>query len=196
MTRTAVVATGAQYNTLPLATWGRFEASSIFYAATELEARVCTPGPVVVVGGANSAGQAAVFLADAGSTVTLVVRGTELGARMSRYLIGRVEAHPRIELRTGATVIALHGNGSLDAVTLTDDQGGRDTVACAGLFCFIGATPASGFLANVARDSRGFVRTDRDLASPDLDVEWELLGRGPMPFETNVPPPQRISMTQ
>ena len=186
-TRTALIATGARYNTLPLERWEEFEATSIFYAATELEARACAPAPVVVVGGANSAGQAAIFLAERGSPVTIVVRGNDLAQRMSRYLIGRIEAHPTITVATGAHVSALHGERQLEAVTVRDAHGQDDTVRAAGLFCFIGASPSTTFLEGVVRDDHGFVCTDRDLAADHLDIAWDLLGRPPLPYETSVP---------
>ena len=108
-TRAVVVATGAAYRTLPLPGWGRFEGVSIQYAATEIEARACAGQPVIVVGGANSAGQAAIFLGDRGCQVTLVVRGGDLGSSMSRYLIARLEAHRTVEVLTDSEVTALHG---------------------------------------------------------------------------------------
>ena len=187
-TRTAVIATGATYSSLDLPRWQEFESTSIFYAATEIEARACATAPVVVVGGANSAGQAAIFLADHGCEVTVVVRGPDLTTRMSRYLIGRIQAHPLITVRTRAQVVALQGATRLEAVTIEDiKHGGERTVRSAALFCFIGATPSAGFVADVACDQKGFVRTDRDLDTGDLGFVWQLLGRRPLPYETSVP---------
>lgn len=187
-TRAAVIATGAAYHTLSIARWQEFENTSIFYAATAIEARACAASPVVVVGGANSAGQAAIFLADHGSEVTMVVRGPDLATRMSRYLIGRIYAHPLITVRTRALVAALHGETQLEAVTVRDvAHGFEETVHTLALFCFIGASPRAHFVADVVRDSKGFVRTDRDLATFDLGVVWQLLGREPLPYETSIP---------
>jgi thioredoxin reductase (NADPH) len=186
LTRCVVIATGAHYNTLPLDGWTQYENTSIFYAATELEARACSGGPVVVVGGANSAGQAAIFMAESGSRVTLVLRGSDLEARMSRYLAGRVRAHPDITLRTETAVVALHGNWSLGAVDL-QDANGVETLPCVGLFCFIGASPVTDYVGEVARDAHGFLRTDRDLQTRDLSAIWQLMGRQPLPYETSIP---------
>ena len=185
--RTVVIASGAAYRRLPVAGLERYEQSSVFYAATELEARTCARAPVVVVGGANSAGQASVFLAESGSPVTLVVRGGSASSSMSRYLVGRIEAHPGITVRTGTRVTALHGDRGLSAVTLTDADGAARAQEARGLFSFIGATPASGFLTGVALDEDGFVRTDHDLPEHELPPSWDLLGRRPLPFETSIP---------
>ena len=185
--RTVVIASGAAYRKLPVAGLERYEQSSVFYAATELEARTCARAPVVVVGGADSAGQASVFLAESGSPVTLVVRGGSASSSMSRYLVGRIEAHPGITVRTGTRVTALHGDRGLSAVTLTDADGAARAQEARGLFSFIGATPASGFLTGVALDEDGFVRTDHDLPEHELPPSWDLLGRRPLPFETSIP---------
>lgn len=183
-----VVATGARYRTLPLDRWGDFEGAGIYYAATELEARTCTPHPVTVVGGANSAGQASIYLADRGSPVDLVVRGSDLGAGMSRYLVDRVIAHPRIEVRTEAQVIALHGEHNLEEVTVSSKSAAAaELLPCRGLFCFIGAQPVTGWLAGVALDDDGFVLTDQQLNDTHLSEAWNLLGRPPLPFETSIP---------
>jgi len=106
---------------------------------------------------------------------------------MSRYLIGRIEAHPKVSVATGARVSALHGRRQLEAVTVHDGDGQHVTMAAAALFCFIGASPSTTFLEGVTRDEHGFVRTDRDLAADQLDVAWDLLGRRPLPYETSVP---------
>jgi len=132
--------------------------------------------------GANSAGQAALFLANAGSQVDLVVRSPELAAGMSQYLVDRVLAHPSITVHTATQVTALHGGDTLAAVTLTSSAGVSAEVDCRGLFCFIGAQPATEWLTGVAVDQDGFIRTDRDLCPT-----WSLLGRAPLPYETSVP---------
>jgi thioredoxin reductase (NADPH) len=191
-THAVVLATGARYRTLPLDRWADFEGAGIFYAATELEARTCTPDPVAVVGGANSAGQAAIFLADRGSHVDLVVRGSDLTAGMSRYLVDRVVSHPRITVSVETEVSALHGEQSLEAITLIARDGAAGAAgeerACKGLFCFIGAHPATGWLAGkVALDDDGFVLTDSQLDEGELPSAWALLGRRPLPFESSVP---------
>jgi thioredoxin reductase (NADPH) len=187
-THAVVIATGARYRTLPLDRWADFEGAGIYYAATELEARTCTPDPVAVVGGANSAGQAAIFLAERGSHVSLVVRGSDLGAGMSRYLVDRVIAHPRITVSTETEVAELHGEQSLAAITLASRSGGTGSPSeCKGLFCFIGAQPATDWLEGVTLDEDGFVLTDTQLDGVELPSAWGLLGRRPLPFETSIP---------
>jgi thioredoxin reductase (NADPH) len=185
--RAVVIATGARYRKLPLEGWSDYEGVGIYYAATEMEARACASQRVSVVGGANSAGQAALFLANAGSQVDLVVRGPELAAGMSQYLVDRVQAHPSIAVHPATQVTALHGGDTLDAVTLTSSAGVSAERDCRGLFCFIGAQPATEWLTGVAVDEDGFIRTDRDLTSDDLCATWSLLGRAPLPYETSVP---------
>jgi thioredoxin reductase (NADPH) len=187
-TRSVVVATGALYRKLPLERWSNYEASGIYYAATEIEARACAGEPVAVVGGANSAGQASLFLADRGSQVDLVVRASDLAMDMSHYLVARVLAHPRITVNTSSEITALHGDAILDGVTVTTK--GEPTGArrdCRGLFCFIGASPATDWLRGVVLDADGFILTDHGLSADDLCATWTLLARAPLPFETNLP---------
>jgi thioredoxin reductase (NADPH) len=187
-TLSVVIATGAHYRTLPLQRWAEFEGAGIYYAATELEARTCVPDPVAVVGGANSAGQASIYLADRGSPVTLVVRGEDLDASMSRYLIDRVKTHPRITILYGTEVTALHGDRSLEGISTTSrSSGSEEKHRCHGLFCFIGALPATDWLDGVALDADGFVLTDQQLDDADLSDAWTMLGRRPLPFETSIP---------
>src|SRR5207253_2188955 len=117
----------------------RYEGAGVYYAATDLEARICAGQPVIVVGGGNSAGQAALYLAQQGSRVSIVIRSDDLTHSMSHYLIERVDADPRIELFTSTQVRALAGDSHLERVTLEHTPtGARRTVACSGLFCFIG----------------------------------------------------------
>jgi thioredoxin reductase (NADPH) len=140
----------------------------------------------VVVGGGNSAGQAALYLAKAGCEVSLVVRGADVAASMSSYLSDRIEAHPQITLRSRTVVTELVGDGSLHAVGLQHLDEGAAVVDAAGLFSFIGAEPATSWLEGaVATDDRGFIRTDRDLAEPDLGARWQVAGRDPLPYETS-----------
>jgi thioredoxin reductase (NADPH) len=183
----AIVASGAQYRTLPLDRWADFEGSSIYYAATELEARNCGGSDVAVIGGANSAGQAALFLATRSSKVHLVVRGGDLFAGMSRYLADRILVDERIEVHTGTEVVGLVGGTDLEQITLAErGTGATTTVGCQGLFCFIGAVPSTGWLNGVALDEDGFVLTGQDLPTEGLSG-FALLGRPPLPFETSVP---------
>jgi len=185
--RAVIVATGARYRRLEADRLEEFEPSGVYYAATELEARQCTASPVVVAGGGNSAGQAAVFLADAGSPVTIVIRGPDLGASMSRYLVDRIDGHDRITVLANAKITSLDGEQTLSAVRVSGVDG-EATLPCVALFSFIGADPASDWLSGcVALDDHGFVRTDRSLDDEDLDGRWQALGRSPLPFETSYP---------
>jgi thioredoxin reductase (NADPH) len=185
--RAVIVATGARYRRLDAVGLERFESRGVYYAATELEARACAGSPVVVAGGGNSAGQAALFLAGAGSAVTIVIRGPDLAASMSRYLVDRIEADERIVVRRNTRIEALEGDQSLTGVRVSG-PGGEETLASTGLFSFIGAEPASEWLSGFAAlDDSGFVLTDRYLGRAHLDGRWEALGRFPLPFETSRP---------
>src|ERR1019366_5714310 len=188
VTRSVIVATGARYRSLPLKRWPDFEGAGIYYAATEIEARVCGNQPVAVVGGANSAGQAALYLASRGSAVNVVVRGHDLFAGMSAYLADRLLATPQVTIHTDTEVTALHGDISLSRITLTNRETGEvHDAACSGLFCFIGAVPATEWLTRVALDEDGFIRTDTQLKDGDLGEIWAHMGRRPLPFETSMP---------
>jgi thioredoxin reductase (NADPH) len=187
-TRAVIAATGARYRRLPLADLERYEGNGVYYAATPIEAGTCAGNDVVVVGGGNSAGQAAVFLAQQGSRVSIVIRRDDLTHTMSRYLIARIEADPDIAVVPGTEVRGLAGGDHLRGVVLEDRATGeRRDADCAGLFCFIGAEPATGWLeGTVALDGSGFVLTDRDL--PDDVVSGPAFAaRAPLPFETSVP---------
>ncbi len=167
--RALIVATGAHYRRLDLERLTELEGAGVYYAATDTEVRMCTGAPVVVVGGGNSAGQAALHLAKAGCHVTLVVRGHDLTESMSSYLSDRIAAHPRVTLRSRTVVAELHGNRSLSGITLRHPDHGTSEVPATGLFSFIGAEPGTVWLnGEVATDDRGFIRTDRDLAPSDL----------------------------
>ena len=178
--RTVVAATGALYRRLPLADWQRLEGAGIFYAATDLEAGLCAGSPVIVLGGGNSAGQAALYLARQCPYVTIVIRSGSLTASMSQYLIDRVTANPHIDLTTSTIIQAVSGGERLESVTLKNTAtDSTRRLPAAGLFCFIGALPASNWLPeDVARDDDGFVLTD--LAVPPGP------GRPRLPFETSV----------
>jgi thioredoxin reductase (NADPH) len=181
--RAVVVTTGAQYRTLELDRWGQFEGAGIFHAATPLELRQVVGAPVVVVGGANSAGQAALYLAANGCPVRLVVRADSLSAQMSSYLVERLGEEPRIQVHTRTRVTELHGDATLEQVTLAG--GTNATVDCRGLFCFIGAQPATDWITQLDRDEHGFVRTGTDVQQ--LGPMWQTLHRSPLPFETSLP---------
>jgi thioredoxin reductase (NADPH) len=185
--RSVIVATGARYRRLAVDDLARFEGAGVYYAATELEARLCQSSEVLVVGAGNSAGQAAIYLAQQGSRVSMAIRRDDPGATMSRYLVDRIEADPRIGIRTSTEVRALVGDSHLTHVTIEHTPtGDRTTVPCAGLFCFIGADPATAWLGDtVALDRSGFVLTDRSL--PEWrTVDPSFAGRDPLPFETSI----------
>lgn len=187
-TDAVIIATGAQYRALPLPRWADFEGAGIYYATTELEARACIGQPVTVVGGANSAGQAALFMASRGSKVTVVIRGGDIRAGMSAYLVDRLLAHPAITVRTSTEITHLEGARSLEAITLSNSSTGESIVeACRALFCFIGATPATTWCSNVLVDESGFILTDVRIPVETLGDAWAALGRTPLPFETTMP---------
>jgi thioredoxin reductase (NADPH) len=187
--RAVIVASGAEYRRPDIARWQEMEGAGVYYAATEMEANLCAGSPVVVLGGGNSAGQASIFLASKGCDVHILIRGEDLLSSMSRYLVDRVEAEPRISVITGATITALHGTERLTGITATmaGDEADRHLDVDA-LFCFIGAVPSSAWLGGgVLLDDNGFIRTDRDLSPDDLGTKWTILDRIPLPFESSVP---------
>ncbi|HXA31293.1 MAG TPA: FAD-dependent oxidoreductase [Acidimicrobiales bacterium] len=187
-TRAVIVATGARYRRLAVPELERFEGAGVYYAATDLEARVCGGLEVFVLGGGNSAGQAAIYLAQQGSRVSIAIRRDDLSVSMSHYLIERIEADPRIEVLTCTEVRGLAGDSHLEQVTIEHTTTGElETVPCSGLFCFIGAVPATSWLGDaVALDDKGFVLTDRSLPESAL-TDPSFAGRAPFPFETSVP---------
>jgi thioredoxin reductase (NADPH) len=182
------VATGARYKTLPLPRWDEFEVCGIYYAATELEARRCAQSPVVIIGGANSAGQAALFLAQRCQHVTMILRGQSIDADMSAYLVDRIVDHPSITITTQSEVTALHGDDRLESVTMTACRTGTSTtIDCTALFCLIGALPDTSWIQRVSADDAGFISTDTQIDDDDLGPEWKALRRRPLPFETSIP---------
>ena len=184
--RAMIVATGAHYRRLAVDRLADFEGAGVYYAATDTEVQLCTGSPVVVVGGGNSAGQAALYLAKAGCHVALVIRAADLSSSMSSYLSDRIAAHPLISLRSRTEVDSLYGDHSLVGVTLRTADTGLVEQPAVGLFSFIGAEPATRWLGpEVLLDRAGFVRTDRDLDPADLDSSWATLGRAPLPFESS-----------
>lgn len=176
--RSVVIATGARYRKLGLPEQGRFEGAGIYYSATALEARLCEGQPVVVVGAGNSAGQAAMFLAQSAAKVYLLARGASLAASMSSYLVNRLEATPGVEIRTRTQVQELHGSYVLDGVTVGAGDGGREHLPTRAVFAMIGADPCTDWLTGtVDLDDRGFVRTG---------LPWEG-ALAPSPFTTSLP---------
>ena len=162
--RTVVICTGVQYRRLPVPGLEQFEGTSVFHAATMIEARVCAGDPVAVVGGGNSAGQAALFLSRHASKVRLIVREHDLSEHMSRYLIDRIEQTPAIEVLTASEVRSVEGHKPLEAITVEHtDTGERQRIEARALFVFIGAQPHTDWLGDaVELDEKGFVLTGRN----------------------------------
>jgi thioredoxin reductase (NADPH) len=182
--RSVIIATGAQYNRLQLDRLAEFEGVGVYYAATQAEAEACRSGPVAIVGGGNSAGQAALFLSRSCTKVHLIIRRDALDA-MSRYLVDRIERNPGIAVWLSTHVTALTGTDKLEAVRLRRrGQPGTSDVAVTGLFVFIGAKPGTGWLAGqLAEDRHGFLLTGSDI--PAVQLEHENLT--PLFLETSRP---------
>jgi thioredoxin reductase (NADPH) len=159
--RAVVVASGAKYRTLSVENYGRFESRGIYYAATAMESLLCRENEVIVVGGGNSAGQAAVFLSSIAKHVHHIVRGKSLAATMSQYLISRIESSARITLYTESEIVKLEGETSLERVTWVNRRTGEETEKAIGsVFVMIGAEPNSGWLyGTVKLDKKGFILT-------------------------------------
>jgi thioredoxin reductase (NADPH) len=163
--RSVLVATGVQYRRIPVDRLEDFEGAGVYYAATEMEARFCQGTEAVVVGGGNSAGQAAMYLSRAAQHVHLLVRGRSLAATMSSYLRERLEADPRISIHYSTGLRALEGENRLQAVVVQDDTGERRINASA-LFIMIGAAPNTGWLSGLVDvDEHGFVRTGSEVGA-------------------------------
>jgi len=158
-----VIATGVQYRRLPWKRLEEFESSGVFYAATENEARYCADEPVVVVGGGNSAGQAAMFLSRTAQHVHLMVRGETLAASMSDYLLSRLEADPAITIHYKSEIKVLEGRGRLSRVIFAE-SGVETALKVAGVFVMVGAAPNTGwFEDSIKLDRSGFVLTGEDV---------------------------------
>jgi thioredoxin reductase (NADPH) len=185
-----IIATGAQYRKLPVPRLEKFEGTNIFYAATELEARLCENQNVIIIGGGNSAGQAAMFLAERTRKVYIVIRGADLNRTMSRYLIDRIDQTHNIEVLTHTEIRELCGDEHLTGViaehNVTSERMQLDAQA---IFAFIGAKPHTDWLQGlVVMDSDGFILTGDSLQPDDLNHEdWIEIGRKPMLFETSLP---------
>jgi len=163
-----VIATGVQYRRLPIDRLADFEGAGIYYSATENEARFCRDAEVIILGGGNSAGQAAMFLSRVAARVRLLVRGDSLAASMSSYLSTRLEADPAITIDYGAQVVAVHGDERMEAVTILR-AGAEEKVDTCAMFVMVGAVPNTAWLADLVRlDDKGFVLTgvDARAASP------------------------------
>jgi thioredoxin reductase (NADPH) len=187
--RAIIIATGAEYRRLPLPNLSQFEGAGVYYGATFIESQVCGGEEVIVVGGGNSAGQAAVFLAQTARHVHLLVRSDGLADTMSRYLIRRIEQHPAITLRTHTELDELAGDTHLERVRWRDNQTGNvETHGIRHVFVMTGAAPSTRWLDGcVALDGKGFIKTGGDLSPEDLAAaEWPL-ARAPLLLETSLP---------
>jgi thioredoxin reductase (NADPH) len=187
--RTVVIATGAQYRKLALDNLPQFEGAGIYYGATFIEAQLCRGEEVVVVGGGNSAGQAAVFLAQTVKRVHVLVRGDGLADTMSRYLIRRIEENPAIELRTHTEIVALEGSDHLERVRWRDNRSGEiKTHDICHVFVMTGGVSNTQWLNGcLALDDNGFIRTGPDLTHDDLTAAQWPLARSPYFLETSIP---------
>jgi thioredoxin reductase (NADPH) len=163
-----VVATGVQYRRLPIERLEEFEGAGVYYAATEIEARYSRGMDAVIIGGGNSAGQAAMFLSRSMRCVRVLVRGSTLAASMSSYLSSRLEADPGIEIEFGAEVTALHGGDHLEAVIIRNPKtGATRRVDTRALFIMVGASPNTEWLSGLVElDDKGFVITGSDAGVP------------------------------
>jgi thioredoxin reductase (NADPH) len=175
--KAVVVATGVQYRRLPLDRLPDFEGAGIYYAATEMEARYCKGTEAVIIGGGNSAGQAAMFLSRSARCVRVLVRGSSLAASMSSYLSSRLEADPGITIEYGAEVSALHGADQLEGITIRDAKTGSSRVVdTRALFVMVGAAPNTEWLSGLVKlDDKGFV------------ITGSAAGSAASPFATSLP---------
>jgi len=187
--RTVIIATGAEYRRPSLENLSQFEGAGVYYCATFVEAQVCRGDDVVVVGGGNSAGQAAVFLAQTAKRVHMLVRSNGLAESMSRYLIRRIEQSPAIVLRTCTNLVALEGSDHLERVRWRDDESGSiETHHIKHVFVMTGAVPSTGWLRGcVVLDAKGFIKTGPDLSHDDLAAARWPLARPPYLLETSRP---------
>ena len=189
LTRAIIIASGVEYRRLAIENLSQFEGAGVYYAATRMEAQLCSDEDIAIIGGANSAGQAAVFLAETAKRVHMLVRSDGLAQTMSRYLISRIEAHPRIELHTRTEIVGLEGNGHLERVTW---RSGRDGPAekqnIRHVFTMTGAEPSTKWLAGcLALDAKGFIKTGPALTNDDRTTAKWPSRRDPHLLETSLP---------
>ncbi len=187
--RSVIIATGAKYRKPDLPRLADFEGAGIYYGATAMEAQVCAGEEIVIIGGGNSAGQAAVFLAETSPHVHVLVRSDGLADSMSRYLVRRLEATPTISLRTRTELVTLEGNGHLEHVTWRNAATGAiERRDIRHVFVMTGALPATDWLGGcAATDDNGFVKTGGDLGPADLAERRWPLARSPHSLETSLP---------
>jgi thioredoxin reductase (NADPH) len=186
--RTVIIATGARYRQLAPQQRGEFNGSGIYYGATFVESQVCSGEEVIIVGGGNSAGQAAVFLAGSARRVSIFVRGEGLAESMSRYLVRRIERNPKIEVKTRTEVVGLDGGDHLERVMFREPAGSVTSRDVRHLFVMTGAVPCTQWLEGcVAIDAKGFIRSGPDLTPDDLIAANWPLPRPPHLLETTLP---------
>ncbi|MEE6164590.1 MULTISPECIES: FAD-dependent oxidoreductase [unclassified Mycolicibacterium] len=187
--RAVVLAMGARYRKLAVPGIETYEGNGVYYAATFVEALMCGTGPVIIVGGGNSAGQAAIFLAARVSRVYVVIRGDDLNKSMSRYLVDQIHQHARVTVRSCTEIREVHGDRALTAVVAEDKRTGeRQTIQTRAVFVFIGADPNTSWLAGaIALDDHGFVPTGQAALYSDTDGEQGRTQRRPMMLETSRP---------
>ncbi len=188
-TRSIVLAAGVQYNKPSISNLSKFEGSGVYYGATTMEAQLCEGEEVVVIGGGNSAGQAAIFLSQKASKVHILVRSGKLADTMSRYLIFRIEENPRIELHYHTEITQVDGNEHVECITWRDgDTGQSFPRQIRHVFIMTGASPHTDWLEGcLALDSKGFVLTGYDLDKPTLEAKAWPLSRSPQLLETSLP---------
>jgi thioredoxin reductase (NADPH) len=187
--RSIILAMGAAYNKINVPNLSKYEGRGIYYGATYIEAQLCSGEEIVVIGGGNSAGQAAVFLSQTTSKVYMLIRSRGLAETMSKYLIRRIEENPNIELLTHTEIVALEGDNDLELVRWRNNKTGQEEERkIRHVFVMTGAAPNTGWLKGcVALDERGFVKTGRDLNERDLlSASWSLT-RQPYLLETSLP---------
>lgn len=167
--RCVLIATGVRYRRLPVKNCQEFEDCGVYYSATAVEAEQCRDRQIIIVGGGNSAGQAAVFLSQYVAKVFILIRGDSLSKTMSQYLIDRIEQTENIELLTHTEVTAMMGDNCLREVEITNNQTqAKQTLEIAGVFIFIGAVPCTEWMPdNIATDKKGFIKTGTQLTGTE-----------------------------
>ncbi len=188
-TKTIVIATGAQYRKLSLNNLSKFEGVGIYYGATFVEAQLCEGGEIIVVGGGNSAGQAAVFLSNYAEHVHILVRSNELAQSMSNYLIRRIEDNKKITAHMNTEIVKLEGNDRLDKVQWRNNLSGEiETHNIGHVFVMTGASPNADWLKDcIVLDKQGFIKTGPELSREDLTGSQWSLDRSPYFLETSLP---------
>jgi thioredoxin reductase (NADPH) len=183
-----VIASGAQYNKPRIENLANFDGQGVYYGATFLESQLCGNEDVIVIGGGNSAGQAAIFLSLTASKVHMLVRSNCLSDTMSRYLIQRIEENPKIDLRYCTDIVALEGDTQLERVTWRDkNSAATESHPIHHVFIMAGASPRTDWLRGcLALDDKGFILTGRDLDPVSKEVGW-MLDRRPQMLETSLP---------